>query len=392
MDAVIAVGNSNEIDGYEAATTAATAVKDELGRDGADFIFVFATIGYELEDVLDGVREILGDLPMGGATFEGIIGRNIANESMYAVQIIGIRSESIKFYGFGTENVVGHPLEAGVTIGQAVDAVKDAGNRVLFLFPDFRSNISQLFEGIERHCKMPFIGGISGDNLRFQQCYQFHNGALMEGACSAVLMVGDFACTTMVTHGSEPVGQKRVVTKSQGNIIFEIDDRPALDVASEEMGAPIIADNIVSATTLMGIGFKAGKLADALSPYVLRAIHGFDFEAKSCAVPTDVAEGTEIQFMRRDHDGVLASAALAAERIKRSLDDIPADAKLVCQFDCAGRGKHMIGDDVLRGVRMVQGVFSGSLPWMGTFSFGEISPVDGKNYFHNFTATLAVFH
>ena len=74
------------------------------------------------------------------------------------------------------------------------------------------------------------------------------------------------------------------------------------------------------------------------------------------------------------------------------MDEIPADARLVCQFDCAGRGKYMIGDDVLKGVQMVQSVFDESLPWMGTFSFGEISPVDGKNFFHNFTATLAVFH
>ena len=52
----------------------------------------------------------------------------------------------------------------------------------------------------------------------------------------------------------------------------------------------------------------------------------------------------------------------------------------------------MIGNDVLKGVQMVQGVFDPSLPWIGTFSFGEISPVGGNNYFHNFTATLAVFH
>ncbi len=96
--------------------------------------------------------------------------------------------------------------------------------------------------------------------------------------------------------------------------------------------------------------------------------------------------------MRRDYNGVLESAAHAADRIKRSLNDIPADARMVCQFECAGRGKLMIGQDVLKGVQMVQGVFDESLPWMGTFSFGEISPVDGRNFFHNFTATLAVFH
>ena len=392
MDAIIAIGSSNEVDGYEAAVAAATAAKDELGPEGADFIFVFSTIGYEQEDVLEGVREILGDRPMSGATFEGIIGRNIADESMYAVQVIAIRSETIKFYEYCAEDIVSDPLGAGTKIGQAIEAVNDPGNRVLFLFPDFRSNISQLFEGIERHAKLPFVGGVSGDNLKFQQCHQFHNGTIKEGACSAVLMVGDFELKTFVTHGSEPVGHKRIVTKSQDNIIIEIDDRPALDIASEEMGAPIVADNLATAITLVGIGLRADEATDALSPYVLRAIHGIDFETKSFTVPADVPQGTEIQFMRRDHNGVLMSATLAAKRLKSSLDDVPADARLVCQFDCAGRGKFMIGDDVLKGAMMVQEIFTEPLPWMGTFSFGEISPVDGKNVFHNFTATLAVFH
>ena len=101
MDAAIAIGNSKNVDGYEAATSAAISVRNELGPEGADFIFVFSTIGYEQEDVLDGVREILGDIPMCGATFEGIIGRDIADESMYAVQVVGIRSEKIKFHKSG---------------------------------------------------------------------------------------------------------------------------------------------------------------------------------------------------------------------------------------------------------------------------------------------------
>ncbi len=392
MDAVFGVGSSNAVDGYKAALIAAKAAKNELGSEDADVIFVFSTIGYEQEDVLEGVLEVLGDRPMVGATFEGIIGRDFADETMYAVQVVAIRSKTIKFYEFCAENIVDTPFEGGVGIGQAIEAVDHPGNRVLFLFPDFRSNVSQLFEGLEAHCKMPFVGGLSADNLKFQQCHQFHNGVIKEEACSAVLMVGDFELSTIVTHGSEPVGQERIVTKSQGNVIFEIDGRPALDVASEEMGAPINAENISTAVTLMGVGLKVGDATDAQSPYLLRAIHGFDFETKACTMPADVPEGTEIQFLRRDHDGVLASARSAAERLKFSLDERSANAGLVCQFDCAGRGKHMIGDEVLKGVQMVQDVFTDQLPWMGTFSFGEISPVDQKNHLHNFTATLAVFH
>ena len=385
-------GYSNNVDGYEAGLEAAIAVHNQLQADAPDFVFVFSTIGYEQEDILDAVAEKFGDVPMSGATYEGIIGRGYADESMYGVQIVGLKSEDVRFHNFQTANAVEQPLEAGEELGRRVAEVTQRGNRVLFLFPDFRMNVTRLFEGIEKHCNLPFIGGTSGDNLKFQQAYQFHNAQVMENACNAVLMVGDFEFMTTVTHGSEPIGDPRIVTKCDGNVIYEIDGRPALDVASESLGEVITPENIVSAITLLGIGFRTEASSNFLSPYIVRAFHGFDFEDRSCQVPTTVAEGSEIQFMRRDPISVLNSGREGAEKLSNTLDSEAETPTLICQFDCAGRGKVIVGDDVRKGMAMVQAEFEDTVPWMGTFTFGEISPIEDKNYFHNFTATLAVFY
>lgn len=386
------IGNSRLVDGYEAALEAASAVQEQLGAHPPDFVFVFSTIGYELEDILEAVAEKFGDVPMSGATFEGIIGRGYADEGMYAVQIVGLKSDGIQFYNFEAANAVGQPLEAGEQLGRQVAEITQPGGRVLFLFPDFRTNITKLFEGIEKHCDVPLIGGASGDNLKFQTCHQFHNGQVTENACAAVLMAGDFELMTIVTHGSEPLGDPRIVTKCDGNVIYEIDGRPALDIASEGLGEVITPENIVSAITLMGIGFRTEASSNFLSPYVVRAIHEFDFENKSCTVPTMVTEGSKIQFMRRDPSSILNSGQAGAEKLRTALDALTATPSLICQFDCAGRGKVIIGDDVHQGMEMLQAEFAATVPWIGTFSFGEISPVEGKNHFHNFTATLAVFY
>jgi hypothetical protein len=392
MQLSIGVGNSSKIDGYAAGLEAAGTVKEQLGDDSPDFVFVFSTIGYEHQDILDAVAEKLGDVPMSGATFEGIIGREFVDESMYAVQIVGLKSNTIHFYNIQSTNAVEQPLQAGEDIGRQVEKVAQDGKRVLFLFPDFKTNITSLFEGIEKHCKLPFIGGASGDNLKFQQCFQFHDGEVMENACCAVLMVGDFELMTIVTHGSEPLSDARVVTKCTGNVIYEIDGKPALDIAGEGLGEEITPENITSAVTLMGIGFKTAYSPDFLSPYVVRAIHGFNFEDGSCIIPTVVTEGSEIRFMRRDPSSVLESARAGGEKLSIALDSLNVTPKLICQFDCAGRGKGIVGDDVHRGMAMVQDAFEHTVPWMGLFAFGEISPMKDKNCFHNFTATLAVFY
>lgn len=392
MEMSLGIGNSNKVDGYEAGLEAASGVCKQLDADAPDFVFVFSTIGYEQEDILDAASEKFGDVPISGATFEGIIGRGYADEGMYAVQMVGLKSDAIQFHNFQVANAVEQPLKAGEQLGRQVAEVPQRGNRVLFLIPDFRTNITSLFEGIEKHCNLPFIGGTSGDNLKFERCYQFHNGQIAEKACNAVLMVGDFELMTIVTHGSEPLGDPRIVTRCDGNVIYEINDRPALDIASEGLGEVITPENITSAVTLMGVGFRTEASSNFLSPYVVRAIHGFDFEDKSCMVPTVVTEGSEIQFMRRDPDSILNSGRAGAEKLSNALDALTATPTLICQFDCAGRGKIIVGDDVHKGMSALQAEFAATVPWMGSFSFGEISPIAGKNHFHNFTATLAVFY
>jgi len=386
------IGNSSRVDGYEAALEAASTVQEQLGADVPDFVLVFSTIGYEQEDILDAVAEKFCNVPMSGSTFEGIIGRDFADEGMYALQIVGFKSDDVQFHSFVAANSVDQPLEAGEQLGRQVAEIAQSGSRVLLLFPDFRTNITKLFEGIEKYCHVPLIGGTSGDNLKFQTCHQFHDGQVIENACSAVLMTGNFDLMTIVTHGSEPLGDPRTVTKCDGNVIYEIDGRPALDIASEGMGEVITSENITSAITLMGIGFRTEASSNFLSPYVVRAIHEFDFENRSCTVPTMVTEGSKIQFMRRDPNSILNSGRAGAEKLRTALDSITAAPSLICQFDCAGRGKVIMGDDVHKGMQMLQAEFTDSVPWMGSFTFGEISPIEGKNHFHNFTATLAVFY
>jgi hypothetical protein len=392
MNISIGTGRSNKVDGYEAGLEAATTVRDQLAAAAPDFAFVFCTIGYELEDVLDAVQDTFGDVQMSGATYERIIGRGYADESMYSLQVVGFKSENVHFHNFQTTNAVEQPLAAGESIGRRVAEVDEPGNRVLFLFPDFRMNITELFEGIENHCSVPLIGGTSGDNFKFERAYQFHNGEVTESGCNAVLMAGDFELMTTVTHGSEPLGDPRTVTRSDGNVIYEIDGRPALDVASEGFGEAITPENLGSAIAFMGIGFKTDASSDFLSPYIVRAIHGFGFEDKTCQVPTTVPNGSKIQFMRRDPHSVLNSGRACAKRLTNALACAGKTPALVCQFDCSGRGKIILGDDAREGVAMIQAEFDDTVPWMGAFTYGEISPIESNNYFHNFTATLAVFY
>jgi small ligand-binding sensory domain FIST len=80
-----------------------------------------------------------------------------------------------------------------------------------------------------------------------------------------------------------------------------------------------------------------------------------------------------------------------ADQIKEQLGSTPA--KLVFQFDCAGRGKVILRNqqrlELLKTLRQQIGP---DVPWLGVYTFGEIGPVGERNYFHNFTAVVTAIY
>jgi len=127
MEVSIGTGSSSKVDGYEAGLEAASAVHEQLDGDAPDFVLVFSTIGCEQEDILASVVEQFGDVRMSGAAFEGVIGRDYADEGMDALQIVGLKSDDVQFHNFEAANAVDQPLEAGEQLGRQVAEITQSG-------------------------------------------------------------------------------------------------------------------------------------------------------------------------------------------------------------------------------------------------------------------------
>jgi small ligand-binding sensory domain FIST len=80
-----------------------------------------------------------------------------------------------------------------------------------------------------------------------------------------------------------------------------------------------------------------------------------------------------------------------AERTKLKLENRKPIA--VLHFDCAARGKLCFGNEAKeKGIDVLKDVIGKDIPWLGLYSYGEIGPIAGKNYFHNFTASLCIIY
>ena len=126
--------------------------------------------------------------------------------------------------------------------------------------------------------------------------------------------------------------------------------------------------------------------------YVIRGLlGGIDDTTGSVTIPAEVPEGTSIWMTRRDSEKLTKGVEQVAEEIKAQLGDNPA--RLVFQFDCAGRGKAILREQQkLQLLEMLRQQIGPEVPWLGFYTYGEISPIGEHNYFHNYTLVLTVIY
>ncbi len=226
------------------------------------------------------------------------------------------------------------------------------------------------------------VGGAAGDEGAFAAT---HVGAGARAASDAAAVLHFFGAQRFgvgVDHGLRPNESRHVVTKSEGNVVHEIDGAPAFELYRSHARA--------RGVTLTATGAGPYMIANELGLFFLdelrtaRAPLSVDASgALTCAA--DVPEGTTIAILDGEPDEMVSAAQHAAREAHAALGSHPAAAVLV--FDCVCRAA-ILGDQVSRELDAIKGVFP-KTPIAGFFTYGEIARSRGKrDGWHNTTAVV----
>jgi len=386
------VGVSHDRNPHRAGQEAAEKALAAAGVSRPDFVFMFSTVGYPQAAVLASVRETTGNAPLTGCSGEGIIARDIADESNFSVAVMAIKSDEIRLAGGLETGLKADPGNVGRRIGEAVRSMGDDEAAILFVLGDgLTINFDRFYRGLQEtragRPPLPLFGGVSADNWAFKQTYQYGDGKVVSDGVAWALLSGKVRIHSGVNHGCVPMGGKRRVTRSAGNVIYEIDGRPALEVLKEYL-LPEEIDNWSKAVINLCLGFKTPAVMAGYDEFMIRFIPGKDDTCGSINIQTEVAEGSEIWMTRRDPDKMAAGLKDLGSRIKADLAG--AAPKLVFQFDCCGRGKVILPEPrKLELLKELQAQVGPEAPWIGFYTLGEIGPVGSHDCFHNYTVVLA---
>lgn len=396
----VGVGYSTKRRSVEAGGEAARAALAALHGRKPDMLLVFANPGYDQTSLLAAIREVAGhDTPISGCSSEGIIFRDGCNEQACAVNVMAIASEQIAFHAFNVPGFSDDPRACGAQIAGQIAELGPERAKAAFLFPDgLAGNATEMLRSLDAGLPfpIPIAGGCAGALAQRSPgprlTHQYLNDAVTSNSISVLVVGGALSVEIAVSHGCVPLGLPREVTAADGGWLREIDGLAAWEVLKEYVdGDP---------TDLLSADIMHLCVGELLDP-ALRVEYGSDYlirtplvlgeDKKSLFFPGGLQLGNRIQFTRRDPELVAANAAQSALALARRHPEKPPIA--VFQFDCAGRGYMLFGENAARlAVRPLQKAFASNPPWIGFHTFGEIAQVGRKTFYHNYSVVLCALY
>ena len=390
------VGYSVNRNPARAGKEAALKALEQGGIEKPDFVFVFATVGYNQRVLIDAIRETTSGAPLSGCSGEGIITRDTVSETNFGVAVMAISSDELRFNNAYVKEIKGADGSAGEQLAKEINPFLSPDSIACFILADglafnFDPFLATFEKSIRHANPLPIFGGLAADNWASQKTYQYHDDEVFSEGISCVVMSGKGDIAWGVNHGCIPVGTKRTVTRSKGNIIYEIDGIPALEALKDYFDEDWKSEWNKTALNLC-LGFKTPEhIREGYEEYIIRYMMAKNDQEGYVTIQSDVLEGTELWIVRRDKELIKNGLQSISHQIK---DQTGARRpKFILQFECVGRGKVVFREvDKIDLIRSLQNDIGEEIPWIGCYTYGEIGPISNYNCFHNFTSVVTAVY
>ncbi|MEL6253716.1 MAG: FIST N-terminal domain-containing protein [Bacteroidota bacterium] len=346
-------------------------------------LFFGSTSLLEEQEYFQQLQEMYPKATLVGCTTAGeIIGDEVLDDSIVATAIefeqTNINSASILI-----GNTEGS-LDAGRKLGKEIQS--EQLKSVLVISDGGSVNGSELVEGLTEVLGSDIIitGGLAGDGGRFEKTLVAYNQTPEQGRIVVIGFEGD---AVQVGHGSvggwDAFGPERKITRSEANVLYELDGKPALELYKGYLGDK--ASELPGSALLFPLMIRPSGQEEVGT---VRTILSVNEEDQSMTFAGDVPEGYSAQLMMANFDRLVAGASEAAKfALNKEEAEMESDT-LAILISCVGR-KMVLGQRTADEVESVMDIMGGAKQ-IGFYSYGEISPhVEvGNCQLHNQTMTI----
>ena len=364
---------------------------DRAGIKDVNLSVIFASSTYDYQAVVKGVREVTNNAPLIGCSTAGEFTEEKVEKESVACAVIstdahkffpgmgkGLKEDELKALKDASSrfpsNVEGYPYLSAILL---VDGLAGKGEEsVLAALDALGPNVK-------------FSGGAAADDLKFKQTTVFTNDEVASNAASLTLVASRTPVAIGVKHGHSPISPPLTITKAEGNVVYEIDGKPAFEVWKEytrenAKTIEIDVDKISKAEVVQTFftRYEAGLLTG--TEYKIRWLGGTTTTDGPISFPCTMSEGMVVRVMESPKQAQISSAKQAAEFALQAAKGAKLAGAIV--FDCVCRAV-ILGDDFSKAVGEIKNVLK--VPLVGFETYGEIAMEIGQlSGFHNTTTVV----
>jgi hypothetical protein len=356
-----------------------------LSKD-AGLVFLFGNRHLLMEQQhIDAVKQAYPLAEIIGCSTSGeICGEEVFNENIICTAVwfektsVVIASETIG------------EMDESFVIGERLASKLDREDlvHVMVLSEGLNINGSELTKGLNSRLdnRISVTGGLAGDQADFVETVIVHNRA---GEKNLVLAIGFYGDHLQVGYGSmggwDSFGVDREVTRSKGNVLYELDGHSALELYKRYLGDH--AANLPASALLFPLSLRLKNSETA----VVRTVLAINEEDGSMVFAGDLPQGEYVRLMKANFDRLIDGANDAAEMSKVSLRNSEPDLAIL--ISCVGR-KLVLKQRVEEELEIIREVLGPTATITGFYSYGEICPIkpfEQHCELHNQTMTITVF-
>lgn len=349
-------------------------------------ILIFGASAYhDFTEPFDELKQHYPHSIIAGCSTAGeILGDEIHDESL-VVSITQFEHTNIRLFTTAIPSME-TSYQAGELI--ATDLVEDALAGVLVLADGLHVNGTDLVKGINATLNQDTIvtGGLAGDGSDFKRTWILVDGIPQQQFVCGIGFYGD---TVKINHGSQggwkTFGPNRLVTKSSSNILYELDNQPALALYKNYLG------ELAEGLPATGLRYPLALTAEDSDKHLVRTILAVDEEQQSLTFAGDIPEGNYARLMFATFDNLVDGAEIVAQMI--NLEVATETEVLAIAISCVGR-RMVMDEDPGAELEAMLAFLPEKTSQVGFYSYGELSPYARNSTcdLHNQTMTLTTLH
>lgn len=396
------IGYSEHKDSFTAGRDAAKEGLSARNNRPGSLALAFCTGQHDPRACLEGIRSVLGSTPVAGGSAIGLItAERLGYEGCQTGLALLPEDLSVSLATAG--DVDRDERETGRRLTACLNKSGIRRSRLGLLFyetirkgppPAPSMNVSSyLIDGLTSELQsgpeLLLGAGLIG-SYSMKPGFQFLGSEVGCQSASLTLLDGPFEAFSSIMHGCKPMSDYHTITRVEGPVVFEIDNRPALDVVRDLLGNREWQDNLPLLLVTLGINLGGRYEPYDEKKYINRLVVGCDEVRKSITLfEADFENGSEFRFMRRNEELMLASTEKNCRDARARLDQEGLEPFFALYIDCAGRAAGFCGAN-LEEADIVRKTIGKDIPLLGFYSGVEIAPLMGKSRGLDWTGVLLV--